>query len=213
MKNKKFKLFASLTSLVMVVAVMAVGVWAATTTASAKITGTANFTAVTGIQGSIVATSLTNGATLAGETSNVSVLSVALNSETANVTDVEKALTFAFVDGDSDGYIGSAQDKTSFEVTYKITNVGPVAFKFSVNIVAPTASSAGVQMAAAVTAIDGELENAAANVEVTAAPSAGQSVEHTVTITYSLTGTHNGSAISLSTTDNSMALVTISLTV
>ena len=30
MKNKKFKLFASLTSLVMVVAVMAVGVWAAT---------------------------------------------------------------------------------------------------------------------------------------------------------------------------------------
>ena len=44
MKNKKFKLFASLTSLVMVVAVMAVGVWAATT-ASVGVTGTVKMTA------------------------------------------------------------------------------------------------------------------------------------------------------------------------
>jgi len=42
MKNKKFKLFASLTSLVMVVAVMAVGVWAATN-AKVTATGTASF--------------------------------------------------------------------------------------------------------------------------------------------------------------------------
>ena len=49
MKNKKFKLFASLTSLVMVVAVMAVGVWAASgasITTTAKVTFTASgFTA------------------------------------------------------------------------------------------------------------------------------------------------------------------------
>ena len=44
MKNKKFKLFASLTSLVMVVAVMAVGVWAATS-ASVHLKGTVGFTA------------------------------------------------------------------------------------------------------------------------------------------------------------------------
>ena len=44
MKNKKFKLFASLTSLVMVVAVMAVGVWAAQTT-TVGITGNVGFTA------------------------------------------------------------------------------------------------------------------------------------------------------------------------
>ena len=43
MKNKKFKLFASLTSLVMVVAVMAVGVWAAQKS-TANVTGTLSFT-------------------------------------------------------------------------------------------------------------------------------------------------------------------------
>ena len=42
MKNKKFKLFASLTSLVMVVAVMAVGVWAATNV-TASVSGTVSY--------------------------------------------------------------------------------------------------------------------------------------------------------------------------
>ena len=54
MKNKKFKLFASLTSLVMVVAVMAVGVWAATS-ASVSATAHVKFSA-TGVTGTITGT-------------------------------------------------------------------------------------------------------------------------------------------------------------
>ena len=51
MKKRKFKLFASLTSLVLVVAVMAVGVWAATA-ATVTITGTVSYAT----QGNVYAT-------------------------------------------------------------------------------------------------------------------------------------------------------------
>ena len=60
MKNKKFKLFASLTSLVMVVAVMAVGVWAAAST-TVGITGSLTFSASDVVRAQIAVTNLEYG--------------------------------------------------------------------------------------------------------------------------------------------------------
>ena len=62
MKNKKFKLFASLTSLVMVVAVMAVGVWAATS-ASVGITGKISYAVTSQVKAEIKIGNLTTTGT------------------------------------------------------------------------------------------------------------------------------------------------------
>ena len=103
MKNKKFKLFASLTSLVMVVAVMAVGVWAATQ-ASVGVNTKVSFTA-TGFTGT-VSIAYTNNATSSAETgtSDTYNIGAANNAQTWDLSQTtiafagtgEKAIEFTF---------------------------------------------------------------------------------------------------------------------
>ena len=85
MKKRKFKLFASLTSLVLVVAVMAVGVWAASS-ATATISGTVGLTAVGNVNATIQAAEGTksNVATATGlNTAAVSIATSANSGELA----------------------------------------------------------------------------------------------------------------------------------
>ena len=73
MKNKKFKLFASLTSLVMVVAVMAVGVWAAQS-ATVSLSGTIGFNATSAVRADIAVSSGDyEGTTLKGSMTDATV--------------------------------------------------------------------------------------------------------------------------------------------
>lgn len=89
MKKRKIKLLASLTSLVLVVAVMAVGVWAAST-ATVNITGNVSYTADGNVKASITLNQTLNGtalgeqqtATFAGnETSSASTKALKLGNE------------------------------------------------------------------------------------------------------------------------------------
>ena len=98
MKKRKIKLLASLTSLVLVVAVMAVGVWAAST-ASVSITGNVSYTTDGNVNASITLDQTLNGeelgeqqtATFAGnETSSASTKTLKLGNEgTVTLSQVE----------------------------------------------------------------------------------------------------------------------------
>lgn len=132
MKNKKFKLFASLTSLVMVVAVMAVGVWAATT-ASGKITGTVSFNA-TGIVGNILISDVSEGVLVKGQPFTDDVEVAAFTTGTPQGDNTQSvAISYEFTDnteGVVDGFIKGAEAK--FTITLTINNTGSVAATYAI---------------------------------------------------------------------------------
>ena len=181
MKNKKFKLFASLTSLVMVVAVMAVGVWAATQ-ASVSVTGSASFSA-TGIAGTISATA-TGGATINSQTT-----ATILTADMDDVT-VEEDATIAYsLNAGSDSLITEADVTTNtFTVTYTITNTGSTALKYTVTVENDEVPTAGVYMVASIT--DGAESGVKANLA-----SGNVEVEVTYTLTLGSTFDHDGNGI------------------
>ena len=192
MKNKKFKLFASLTSLVMVVAVMAVGVWAATT-ASVGITTTASFSA-SGFDAKI--TLLKDGTTAhAGTTANPTAVPandvvVLENILTSSNQDAKATVYVAlpFEDTDDSGFI----DTEEFTVKFKIDNLGQGAdFKYTVNVQAASVTTGAY---------------------LTATPSTEtKTVEtsETVTITYKVANHTDGKAFTLD--DDQMPTVSIVL--
>ncbi|MBQ4535440.1 MAG: hypothetical protein IJA22_01290 [Clostridia bacterium] len=181
MKNKKFKLFASLTSLVMVVAVMAVGVWAATT-ASGKITGTVSFNA-TGIVGNIQISNVSEGVLVNGEefTSNVQVAAFTTGTTQGENTQ-SAAISYEFIDnteGVVDGFIKDAEAEFTIELT--INNTGSVAATYTITF----ENNAGGADKVVAAAEDGK---ATGNL---AASTGTQTVE----ITYTLQN-HSGAAVS-----------------
>ena len=182
MKNKKFKLFASLTSLVMVVAVMAVGVWAATS-ATVNVTGTASFSA-TGIAGTISATA-NDGAQINGKTTDTLL--------TANMTDVEvtenATITYS-INAGADSLI-KADDvaANTFTVIYTITNTGSTALKYTVTVDNDEVPATGVYMVASIT--DGAESGVKANLA-----SGNVEVEVTYTLTLGAQFAHDGNGIS-----------------
>ena len=131
MKNKKFKLFASLTSLVMVVAVMAVGVWAATS-AQAGITGKVNFTA-TGVQGSVAVLEEGTTASLSGvafSEGKYVIEQFDLTTSAEDAADGTVAIAYEFADANGDGFITGAE--AQFTVKIQIANVGAYAMDYEI---------------------------------------------------------------------------------
>ena len=130
MKNKKFKLFASLTSLVMVVAVMAVGVWAAT---QAKVTigATATFSA-TGIAATV------------SEQGGSDLFTVAQNQVNSDVASGEASWELEFTI-DDETTTATLEGKTIVK-TLVITNDGAndVYYKVAPKGTAPTADASKI---------------------------------------------------------------------
>ena len=112
MKKRKFKLFASLTSLVLVVAVMAVGVWAASS-ATATISGTVGLTAVGNVNATIQAAE--------GTKSNVTATGLNITAETIESTENSGALALGTISLTATE--GLASDAAiSYSVVVTITN-------------------------------------------------------------------------------------------
>ena len=166
MKNKKFKLFASLTSLVMVVAVMAVGVWAATS-AKLTITTTASFSA-SGIDATV--TLLKEGTTAkASKTSGSEAalsqdLVVIDNTLSASAVNENLYIALPFTDGDGDGLLEATDTLTAkFKVAKGANGVD---FKYTVTITDATEKS-GVYVSASVDADTANATTAGVNFTIT----------------------------------------------
>lgn len=185
MKNKKFKLFASLTSLVMVVAVMAVGVWAATS-ATAQVSGKASFSA-TGVAGTL---------TIASENDNVDVqtgthaLGMNATQNTKFGTDV---ITFTIADKDGDGLITPADIATENEwvvnYTFAISDASAVNATITVALDEFTVPTNNIYVEAVLT--------------TNTATTNGEDVAATAVVTYKLaingTYVHDGGEINIPT--------------
>lgn len=120
MKKRKIKLFASIASLAMVVAVMAVGVWAATQ-ATVGVTTNAKFVA-TAIEGSITASNGTEitGLVAANSTGSDTVTFVASDANNASKTITMKVnLNATGLDINTNGVIDESE---TIKVKYTISN-------------------------------------------------------------------------------------------
>ena len=199
MKNKKFKLFASLTSLVMVVAVMAVGVWAATTSATATINATASFS-VTNIGASITLNShanVTAKTTEAGQYAAIPAEGLQIVSTTiANSDATATGSAWLNLNVGSLAVNGIVQDEATIEVTYTV--------KLDSNSAAATVT---VTPAAGYQATEGKYSITAAGTVDDANLAAGETT--TVTVTYTFNGEHKGEAI----TDSNVTVQGISIAV
>ena len=201
MKNKKFKLFASLTSLVMVVAVMAVGVWAATS-AQASITGKVSFSA-TGVEGSINILENGTSADLVDKTYTAGkylLESFDVNTSTSDASNGAVEISYEFDDADGDGFITGAEAK--FTVKFQIANTGAFEMNYEVEIANTAAATNVVTAAAEATA------GTWANNELTGTVAAETGIVD-VTVTYTL-NSHDGSTIE--SDENNIPEVTIKLT-
>ena len=200
MKNKKFKLFASLTSLVMVVAVMAVGVWAATQ-ASVTAQGTASFNAV-----GIAATVKVDANSQIKGTSTQDILTVTVAQANPAAGNWDFNIAYTNTDANENGSLVTVTKTLTFKIE-KQAGSGDAYFQ-----VAPaTLSAQDKQGKDAVIEITGIVVNDGQSTTETvkgALQSESTATPATIVITYTVTA-HNGAA--LSGTNTAIAGFSISL--
>ena len=177
MKNKKFKLFASLTSLVMVVAVMAVGVWAATG-ATVGVTSKVSFTATEGFIGTITGT-ITGAATGAVNNAEIATIDYTTGNATTPSWDI---------------------GELSFAAPNAAGVVASIVYQVELNV---TALEAGKKVTAAVTMADGWAGSGTTftNGNLKAVISNGEQLTSTGTITTTVTVTVANALVEISKAD------------
>ena len=113
MKKRKIKLLASLTSLVLVVAVMAVGVWAASS-ATVKITGNVSYTAKGNVSATVSVTDIDGSSQSDQPDKSVTIAPTATTSDNTKSISLGEDLTVKQVEG--------SETAATWSYTFTITN-------------------------------------------------------------------------------------------
>ena len=203
MKKRKIKLLASLTSLVLVVAVMAVGVWAAST-ATVNITGNVTYTASGNVKATITLDQTLNGTAL-GDQQTAKFLGSETDTDSAN----EKTLQLG-----NDGTVTLSQVETNpsadivYTYTVVITNNADASesnpnltIVFTGTAEVNTSAPTKVAYSYTTTSTEGSWTNADANKTstITIAPTKTATIKFTLTqsANNTLNSTNIGAAITL----------------